>query len=112
MENQPEKVKIDIDSITNIPVQYPQTFITFCDENDLTPPKVDTGNGKALALMLNYPNNYFTRKECDAITLKFNIKLLILYNCLTNMNNGVLNVLMAEENIMLNILIKLLINVK
>lgn len=74
MENKTGKVKFDIDSITSIPLQYPQTFITFCDENELTPPKVDTGNGKALALMLNYPNNYFTRKECDAITMKFNIK--------------------------------------
>ena len=67
------QTKININSITSIPENYPEDFTHFCNENDLTPPKFDTGNGKALALMLNYPNNYFTRKECNAVTLKFNI---------------------------------------
>jgi hypothetical protein len=74
METQPEKVKIKIDSITIIPVEYPEEFLKFCRENEIIPPKINTGIGKALSLMLNFPNNYFTRKECDEVKLKFNIK--------------------------------------
>jgi len=72
-EESSKKVKINIDSITNIPNEYPQDFIKFCNEKNLIPPKLDTGKGKALALMLHNPNNYFTRPETDAIVEKFNI---------------------------------------
>ena len=73
MEHQAEKVKINIDDITNIPDTFPEDFNKFCRDNHLKPPKVDTGNGKALSIMLNNPNCYLTRKECDEVTLKFNI---------------------------------------
>ena len=64
---------INIDDITEIPSEYPDEFKEFCLTNDLKPPNISTGNGKALAAMLKYPNFYWDRETCDAFVKKFNI---------------------------------------
>lgn len=64
---------INIDFITEIPSEYPDEFKEFCLTNDLKPPNISTGNGKALAAMLKYPNFYWDRETCDAFVKKFNI---------------------------------------
>lgn len=52
---------------------YPIEFESFCLENDLKPPKIQSGNGKALSAMLQYPNKYWDRKACDAFVKKYDI---------------------------------------
>ena len=64
---------INIDDITEIPSEYPDEFKEFCLTNGLKPPKINTGNGKALAAMLEYPTCYWERETCDAFVKKFNI---------------------------------------
>ena len=64
---------INIDLITEIPSEYPDEFKEFCLTNGLKPPNISTGNGKALAAMLKYPNFYWDRETCDAFVKKFNI---------------------------------------
>ena len=64
---------INIDDITEIPSEYPDEFKEFCLTNGLKPPKISTGNGKALAVMLKYPTCYWERETCDAFVKKFNI---------------------------------------
>lgn len=64
---------INVDNINELPDRYPNDFIEFCNENKLKFPDIKTGNGIALSLMLDYPNNYFNRKTCDKIINKFNI---------------------------------------
>lgn len=68
------KKLINIDSIFIIPDKYPEDFIQFCNINRIIPPKISTGNGKALSIMLANPNYYFTRKECTKFCDKFGIK--------------------------------------
>lgn len=65
--------RIAVDTITQIPTQYPIEFMNFVEEHKLKPPKLDTGNGKALALMLDNPLCYWTREDTDKIVNKFNI---------------------------------------
>lgn len=65
--------KINLDDINEIKDVYPEEFINFCKENDLKPPKITTGNGKALFAMINNPYKYWNRETCDAFVLKFNI---------------------------------------
>jgi len=65
---------IDIDIITELPLEFPEEFNEFCLENDLKPPCITTGNGKALSVMLRYPNYYWDRITCDKFVEKFNIK--------------------------------------
>jgi len=65
--------RITVDTITHIPSQYPNEFMKFIEEHKLKPPKLDTGNGKALALMLDNPSYYWTREDTDKIVNKFNI---------------------------------------
>jgi len=64
---------IDIDIITELPLEFPEEFNEFCLENDLKPPCITTGNGKALSVMLRYPNYYWNRITCDKFVAKFNI---------------------------------------
>ncbi len=64
---------INVDNIHELPDNYPNDFIEFCNENNLKFPNIKTGNGIALSLMLHYSNNYFNRKTCDKIINKFNI---------------------------------------
>ena len=52
---------------------YPIEFESFCLENDLKPPKIQSGNGKALSAMLQFPNKYWDRKACDAFVKKYDI---------------------------------------
>ena len=52
---------------------YPIEFESFCLENELKPPKIQSGNGKALSAMLQFPNKYWDRKACDAFVKKYEI---------------------------------------
>lgn len=54
--------------------EYPLTLVEFCKENNLRPPKIESGNGQALAAMANTPNEYWIREDCDAFCIKFNIQ--------------------------------------
>jgi len=65
---------INIDLIQSIPEKYPDEFITFCKDNELKPPNITTGNGKALSIMLSNPYKYWTRETCDLFVNKFDIK--------------------------------------
>ena len=53
--------------------QYPIDFESFCVENDLKPPRLQSGNGKALSAMIQYPTKYWDRTACDAFVKKYNI---------------------------------------
>ena len=65
---------IDIDKITELPTEFPEEFTKYCNENDLKPPNITTGNGKALSVMLTYKENYWDRKTCDKFVEKFQIE--------------------------------------
>jgi len=65
---------IDLNNIHELPLDYPLEFKNFCKNNDLKPPKINTGNGKALSLMLQYPNTYWNREKCDEFVNKFKIE--------------------------------------
>jgi hypothetical protein len=64
---------INIDLITELPNEYPDEFNEFCINNNLKPPKITTGNGKALSVMLKYKFCYWNRDACDKFVKKFNI---------------------------------------
>lgn len=64
---------IDIDKIHELPTEYPEEFNKFCIENDLHPPSINTGNGKALSVMLKYKYCFWNRDTCDPFVKKFNI---------------------------------------
>lgn len=65
---------VNIDEIDKIPDNYPEEFDTFCVENQLNPPKITTGNGKALSAMLISRYHYWDRNTCDEFVRKFSIK--------------------------------------
>lgn len=65
---------IDIKQIENLPTEYPEEFNNFCKINNLKPPNINTGNGKALSVMLKYKNYYWNRETCELFVKKFNIK--------------------------------------
>ena len=65
---------IDMNDVNEIPSQYPEEFTQFCAENHIKPPKIETGNGKALAVMLKHKYCYWNRETCIAFVNKFNIK--------------------------------------
>ena len=64
---------INLDLITELPNEYPDDFNEFCLINNLKPPNITTGNGKALAVMLQYKFRYWNRTVCDKFVEKFNI---------------------------------------
>lgn len=64
---------INIDLINELPSEYPYEFHQFCLNNGLNPPNINTKNGKALSVMLSYPDYYWTRDTCDKFVKKFNI---------------------------------------
>jgi len=64
---------IDVNSITELPNDYPAEFNEFCLTNGLTPPNITTGNGKALSVMLKYKFRYWNRVTCDKFVEKFGI---------------------------------------
>jgi hypothetical protein len=45
--------------------KFPEEFILFAKKNNLKYPKINTGNGKALAVMLHNPGFYFDREMAD-----------------------------------------------
>jgi len=64
---------INLDLITELPNKYPDEFNEFCLNNNLNPPNITTGNGKALSVMLKYKYFYWNRDVCDKFVKKFNI---------------------------------------
>jgi hypothetical protein len=64
---------IDINSIHEIPSDYPEEFTEYCLTNGLNPPNITTGNGKALSAMLKYKSYYWNRDTCEQFVEKFNI---------------------------------------
>lgn len=64
---------INLDVITELPNEYPNEFIDFCSINNIKPPNITTGNGKALSVMLKYKFCYWNRDVCDKFVDKFNI---------------------------------------
>lgn len=64
---------INLDLITELPNDYPDEFKKFCRINNLKPPNITTGNGKALSVMLKYKLYYWNRDVCDKFIKKFNI---------------------------------------
>lgn len=65
---------IDINKINELPLKYPDEFNKFCEMNELKPPNITTGKGKALSVMLENKNKYWDRDTCDKFVEKFNIK--------------------------------------
>ena len=65
---------INVDNIDEIPTKYDDEFLHFCKENELKPPNILSGNGKALSVMLEYKYNYWNRDTCDKFVNKFNIQ--------------------------------------
>jgi hypothetical protein len=65
---------IDVDKIDELPSEFPEEFTEFCRINDLKPPNITTGNGKALSVMITYKENYWDRKTCDQFVEKFKIE--------------------------------------
>lgn len=65
---------IDVDKINELPSEFPEEFTEFCRINDLKPPNITTGNGKALSVMITYKGNYWDRKTCDEFVEKFKIE--------------------------------------
>jgi len=65
---------IDVDKIDELPSEFPEEFTEFCRINDLKPPNITTGNGKALSVMITYKGNYWDRKTCDQFVEKFKIE--------------------------------------
>lgn len=68
-----ERQLIDVEKITNMNDNYPDDFIKYCQENNLQPPNIKSGNGIALCAMLMYKNYYWNREQCDKFVKKFNI---------------------------------------
>ena len=67
-----ERTEINIKDIKYIP-NYPEDFIVFCKENNLKIPRITSGSGKCLSIMLNHIDKYFTRKTTEQFVKKFNI---------------------------------------
>lgn len=65
---------IDISIINELPEEYPNEFILFCENNNINIPNIKSKRGIALSLMLKYKNKYWNRDTCNLITEKFNIK--------------------------------------
>ena len=64
---------INVSEIDEIPDEYPIEFQKFCTENELKPPNITTGNGKALSVMLRNKTCYWNRQTCDEFVKKFDI---------------------------------------
>lgn len=64
---------VNLDLITELPNEYPEDFNEFCRNNNLKPPNITTGNGKALSVMLTNKLCYWNRDVCDKFVEKFNI---------------------------------------
>jgi len=64
---------IDIDKVKKLPNDYPDEFKKFCIINNLKPPNIKSGNGKALSVMLINKYKYWNRDTCDKFVIKFNI---------------------------------------
>lgn len=53
--------------------KYPISFIKFCEEKKLRMPSLFSAHGKALAAMLNHPDYYWTRDDCNEFCRRFHI---------------------------------------
>lgn len=52
---------------------YPESFLVFCKKNILRMPSLSSNRGKALAVMLNHPQYYWIRDDCDEFCRRFQI---------------------------------------
>ena len=68
-----EYTLIKVSEINEIPTEYPIELQKFCTENELKPPNITTGNGKALSVMLRNKTCYWNRQTCDEFVKKFDI---------------------------------------
>ena len=73
MEQQTRTIA-NLDQIHELSNEYPKEFIEFCNQHGLVPPKLTTGNGRALSAMLENPLFYWDRAVCDEFVKKFNIQ--------------------------------------
>lgn len=64
---------ISVSDIQDLPLEYPLEFVNFCHQNQLRPPHITTGNGRALSVMLKYKHHYWTRETCNQFVTKFKI---------------------------------------
>ena len=66
--------KIDLSIVNSeMTTKIPEDFTEFCITNNLKLPSINTGNGKALIAMLNTPDYYWDRENCNKFCKKFNI---------------------------------------
>ena len=68
-----EYTLIDVSKIDALYTEYPAEFMQFCQENEVRPPNITTGNGLALAAMLSNRFTFWNRETCDSFVNKFNI---------------------------------------
>lgn len=68
-----EYTLMNVSEIEEIPSEYPIEFQRFCIENELKPPNITTGNGKALSIMLSNKTCYWNRHTCDEFVKRFHI---------------------------------------
>lgn len=67
-----ERIKLSI--LTNKSIEsYPISVIHFCKEQDINLPSILSKRGKALAVMLNHPQYYWTRDDCVEFCRRFHI---------------------------------------
>lgn len=66
-------LEVNLNDINELYSKYPDNFLIFCSTNNLNPPKINTGTGKALSAMLYNPFKYWTRTSCDIFVKKFGI---------------------------------------
>lgn len=65
---------INVDTIVELPTEYPDEFKAFCRQNGLKPPSIRSKNGIALSVMLHYKFYFWDRESCDKFVRKFNIQ--------------------------------------
>lgn len=68
------RTRIDLKVIHKKSIEnYPEDFLFFCKKNNLRMPSLSTRRGKALAAMLNHPQYYWVRDDCDEFCRRFQI---------------------------------------
>lgn len=68
------RTQINITILTNKSIEsYPFSVIDFCNEQKIKLPSLTSKRGKALAAMLNHPQHYWTRDDCNEFCKRFQI---------------------------------------
>jgi hypothetical protein len=67
--------RIDVSAVTvDMVTSYPEEFIQFVSTNKLKLPRITSGNGMALAAMVNNKYKFWTPDDCNSFCKKFSIK--------------------------------------